>query len=187
MTKFEYLTVLLSIVVAFAISEIVTGWGHQLRSGGRVRGYAVHTLWTVLLLLVTVQYWWGVWNYRDVEVWTFFAFLALVLPAFAIILVAFLVSPVPRGDEVLDLRTYYYGNRRSVFLLAALIIVGFGLADLAVLHQRLLHSENGMRAGAIALLVWLAFSGDERVHVGVLVALYALLAAFVFVATWSIL
>ena len=51
MSRFEYLSVLLSIVIALGISEMVSSWGALLRQRRLVRFYWVHRLWTAALVL----------------------------------------------------------------------------------------------------------------------------------------
>lgn len=46
MSHFEYLSVLLSIVVAFAMSEALSGWGQMIRMRDRVRLHPLHLGWT---------------------------------------------------------------------------------------------------------------------------------------------
>jgi len=58
MNRFEYLSVLISIILGVGLSETISCWAHLLRQRGVVRFYWVHSGWTLLTLLMRVQFWW---------------------------------------------------------------------------------------------------------------------------------
>ena len=177
MTKFEYVTVVVSIIMAFAISEVLAGVGRLVRERSRVKFYWVHVAWMAYAVLWMLQHWWGIWDYRTVEFTSFFSFLALVAPSLTFVLLAFLVTPklAPQGD--LDLRDYYARNQIWVFPLAALILVELGSLRAMLTDEALLSPRNGVRALALGGAVWLAISQSGRVHaVGVIVGVAGALA-----------
>ena len=55
MTQFEFLAVIISIVIAFGISDILSSWGEQIRLRSSIRPYRLHLAWTVLLLLAMID------------------------------------------------------------------------------------------------------------------------------------
>ena len=180
-TRFEYLSVLISIVIAFAMSETLSGWGQMIRMRDRLRFDPLHAGWSVLSVLLMVQWWWGFWQYRDVPNVTFFGFLALLSEPLTLVLLAFVLTPHPGELEGRDLRAEYLRNRRWIFGLAALLLIELALVDALVGHQPFWHAENAIRGVGLALLATLAVSSRERLHALVLVVAYALLVGFVFV------
>ena len=60
MTLFEYLAILLSIVLSFGVIRLLDGMPSALKQG---RGYVIHSLWVISLLFVHVQFWWAFWPY----------------------------------------------------------------------------------------------------------------------------
>jgi hypothetical protein len=178
MDKFEYTTVLVSIVIAFAMSEILSGWGHMLRMRHRLRPWWPHTLWTVLVLLALMQSWWGTWQYRHVDLEGFDALLLLVAPTLAMVISVFILMPDLSKGEV-DLRGHFMENRRWFFVFAALSVVLLAAADAVIGQQPLIHVENAIRGVATLLLLTLSRVENERVHKVALVVLYGLLFLFV--------
>lgn len=182
MSRFEYLSVLISIVIAFGLSEIVTGWGRLLRHRGRVRTYWVHSGFSVLLLLLLIQYWWGIWSYRLVEDWSFFGLIALVSSSLTLALISFVLFPAVDGDRDLDLRAYYYGHARLVFGLVAATLLLMALADAGVGGQPFWHPENAVRGAGLVLAASLAAWRDPRLHGSLLAVAYGLFVVFLAVA-----
>ena len=121
MSSFEYLSVLISIVVGLGISHLLAGVARLVRHRGRTRFYLPTLLWLATLLLVFIQIWWAMFEARVIEVWTFYDFvLVLAIPA-EVYLLAYLLLP-ERGDgPSLDLREEYFENRRWFFGVLTLV------------------------------------------------------------------
>ena len=86
MTRFEYLSVLVSIVIALGITEVTIGWGRLLQQRRRVRLSWLHAFWSLFTLFLMIQLWWGFWNFRTVERWSLAGLLAVVLEAITLVL-----------------------------------------------------------------------------------------------------
>ncbi len=165
MSRFEYLSVLISIVIALGISEMASSWGHLLRVRARVRFYWLHTFWSVFMVMLMVQFWWGFWQFRDVESWSFFGLVSVVSEALVLVVAALVMIPGNAPDEALDLRAHFFGNSRLFFGLGALLLAQLAVVDTAVGGQAFLSSENAFRIPGILVAVGAAASQDERLHV----------------------
>jgi hypothetical protein len=163
---FEYLSVLVSIVIALGISEIASSWGRMLRHRAHVRFYWLHAFWSAFTALLMVQFWWGFWEFRTVEVWTFVGLLGVVVESLVLVIAAIVL--VPHGDarEPLDLRAHYFEQHRLFFALGALLIAQLMVIDSVVGGQPYLHPENAFRLPGVLLACTLAVSGNERLHAG---------------------
>ena len=58
MNAFEYLSVLISIILALGMTRVLAGVGEMLQARSRSRIYWVHILWVVNLFLYLVVAWW---------------------------------------------------------------------------------------------------------------------------------
>jgi hypothetical protein len=181
-SRFEYLSVLVSIVIAYAMSEALSGWGQMIRVRDRVRPYPLHMGWSILSVLLMIQWWWGgFWRYRDVADLGYFGFLAVLSEPVLLVLLSFVLTPHPAELCGRDLRAEYFRNRRWSFGIAAFLLVELALVDAFVADQSLWHPRNAIRGLGVAVLVTLAISARERLHAALLAVAYALLFAFVFV------
>ena len=182
MSRFEYLSVLVSIVIAYAMSEALSGWGQMIRVRDRVRFYPLQLGWSILSVLLMIQWWWGgFWKFRDSADLGYFHFLAILSEPILLVLLTFVLSPHPAELCGRDLRAEYFRNRRWSFGIAALLLVELALVDAFVGSQPLWHAKNAFRALGVAVLVTLAISARERLHAALLGVAYALLFGFVFV------
>ena len=128
MSTFEYLTVLLSIIVGVGITHMIMGLGRLVSHASGRRIYWVHLLWTLNIALYLVVYWWWAINLRVLDEWSFLPFLVVLLEPSLLCLAGAILYPVPMPPD-LDYKTHFYQSR-SVFFS---VIVAISVSDLIVL------------------------------------------------------
>jgi len=183
LSQFEYVTVFVSILLALAVADLLGGLGRLIRERDHVRVYWVHVAWMFLAILAVTQSWWAIWNIRTHEFANFLEFVALVLPRFNVVLVAFLLSPPISTDQSFDLRAYYFLHIRWVVLLFAAALLGVAVSSTAFGVEEPFTVLNGIRVTVVGNLVFLGFSENPRIHaasVFLIGGLFALAIAVVF-------
>lgn len=123
MDAFNYLSVLISLILGLAITQVLKGFRGLMQSRMRLQGYWPTVLWAILIVVISVQSWWSMYGLRHYEDWTFVAFSAVLAQTIVLYLLAALVLPDFFGDTAVNLREHYYGHRRWFFSLLALLIV----------------------------------------------------------------
>lgn len=93
MSEFEYITVLLSIVIGLGITQLLSGVARLVRDGP-----ALALAWWVMvlvamLLLASLQVWWVSYHWRHLPEWTFFSYVAFMILPVSLYLLAYLVLP----------------------------------------------------------------------------------------------
>ena len=121
MTEFEYLSVLISIVVGLGISHLLAGAARLIRRRREVRLYLPTVLWMGALFVTFIQIWWAIFERRDVEAWTFPGFILVLAVPVLVYLLSYLLVPGEAPDGTLDLKATYFENRRWFFGLLALV------------------------------------------------------------------
>ena len=163
MTQFEFLSVFVSIVIAFGVSDLLSSWGAQIRLRNEVRPYLVHFAWSVLLLLLMIQVWWSIWRIRPITEWTYLGYLVLVLPYLLLALIAYILTP-PLAEGERDIKRYYYQHNSWLFSLASAFIVVAIVNTNKNLGVPLLEPVNAIRGVGLLLTLSLAISKNERFH-----------------------
>lgn len=156
MDAFSYLSVLLSIILGLAITQVLMGYRGLLLARGRVRFYAPAMTWSALLLVIAAQNWWssfGLSYHRD---WTFLQFSAVLLQTVLLYMMAGLVLPDIPANEPVDLRAHYFRERRP-FYGAFVLMLAVSVSKDWVLQGRLPAPENLAFHGVFVTLSLLAF------------------------------
>jgi len=112
MDEFRYLSVLISVILGLAVTQILKGFRGILRSRTRIRIYWPVIAWAVLLLLICVQSWWAMFELRHYQPWTFAAFAVVLLQTIVTYMLAGLVFPDLFGEGIVDLRESFYAQLR---------------------------------------------------------------------------
>ena len=131
MDAFDYLAVLISIILGLGMAQLLTGVGRWIEQRHALRAFSPAMIWTGILLLVHVQTWWSMFGLRFVSEWTFVRFAIVLLQPIILYLLATIVLPSERAP-ILDLRANYFGQRRWFFGLLALLLVVSVLKDFLV-------------------------------------------------------
>ena len=179
MSYFEFLMIMAGIVVAVAMTEIVSGLGRLIQTRRQVSHDWLHLGWSFVALIISMLYWHGMWPYQNSEFTHIYQIWLLVLPTLSLVVVAFALSPNTEGVGELVVREYYLAKRRPIFLGFAAFIAMAWVADFAI-TKKLLYSDSSFSVGLIVVFVLLAFSSRIWVHTTflVLVALFFSSAGF---------
>jgi len=164
MDEFSYLSVLLSVILGLAVTEILQGFRALLLSRKQVRIYWPVIAWGVLILLVCFQNWWSMFGMRNRHDWRFEQFAMVLLQTILIYMVAGLVFPEFTGEGAIDLKESFYAHRRWFFALGASTVV-VSIAKNVVLDGHLPNSKDLSfhLVFAVMLLSGVLIS-DERYH-----------------------
>src|SRR5205085_4787758 len=115
MDVFGYLSVLLSIILGLAITQVLQGLRALLIARSRVTMFWPSIAWCGLLLLVDVQGWWAMFGLRLKGSWTFVEFGIVLLQVLVLYMLAALVLPDVDRDGRVDLRAFYFAHARWFF------------------------------------------------------------------------
>src|SRR6266545_2066744 len=121
MAAFEYLSVLISIILALGMTRVLGGVGEMLQARSHRRIYWVHVVWIINLFLYLVIAWWIFYRWRNQEPWTFFLFVFVLISPTLLYLASLLLFPRESDvDLAIDYKTHYYANHRAFFVLFGL-------------------------------------------------------------------
>lgn len=154
MTLFEYLMVLVSIIVGLGMTQALRGLSKIARSGSR---YLPVTLWVCTLLYYHLQVWWGLWDNNVVETWNqaYFALIVLI-PCFLFGATELLVPMGATADT--DWKAHYFSVRRWFFAMLIVFICLAILDSRILLGVPLTHPYRVVQVLALGLMVvgWLS-------------------------------
>jgi hypothetical protein len=163
---FSYLSFLTSIVLALGVTRVLTGVGLLLQNRGRITLYWVHLLWTLNVFLFLLLDWWILFRWSTWTNWTFYYFVFILLTPIVAFLLTVLLFP-DKIDTGLDFKAHYELNRRSFFLLAALL-PPLDFLDTALKGRQHLLSQGVIYPVTIVLLFVLmliaARTSSQRYH-----------------------
>lgn len=181
MDAFNYLSVLTSIILGLAITQILKGVRGMVLARARVISYWPTLVFAGFLFLVDVQVWWALFEIRQVRLWTFPLFALVVMQTTSLYLLAALVLPDFFGEQTVDLRKHYFAHQRIFFsLFVATLLIS--LAKPIFLEGHLPNDpiDVAFHLGWIAMASVAAFTRREWFHKAMSVV--SVLAFLVYIA-----
>jgi hypothetical protein len=124
MNAFEYLSVLISIILALGMTRVLAGVGEMLHARTHRRIYWVHVVWIVNLFIYLVVAWWIFYRWRNQQEWNFYLFVfVLISPTLLYLASMLLFPPETSTDESIDYKKHYYANHRAFFAIFGMFAV----------------------------------------------------------------
>ena len=178
MSLFEFLMVLLSIIIGLGLAEILQGIARQIRNRDSVSGYWVHAVAVCLVFVALLQQWWEIWGLQNYSGWSFLGLLMMLTGPIGLFLISYLLFPQPVKGA--NYREHYYGPMRPVWWIAVLTVTLATLFRPIVFGEELFTIDNATSLIGFVGFTVLALSKNRTVH--------ALLVPALFVAIlWDIL
>ena len=146
MGVFEYLGVLLSVIMGLGVTHILAGLSKTIHHRRTLKLYWVHTLWAFNILVYIVIIWWGMFWWSAQQDWSFFQFLLLILYAIVLFLAASLLFPWDLPGDF-DFEAHFFDTRPWFFSVLT-------IAWCIDVPETVLKSEIGLRELPDAYLVF---------------------------------
>ena len=177
MSESDILLTLYSIVAGLGISRLVQGFASMIEQRRRIQPYWVHSVWLVITMAAHVVTIFALMRFSSHAHWTVFnAMMALSMPLL-LYLVSDLIVPSISGEGKVDLRAYFYDNRRWFYgLMIALTVISMAV-QIAV--ERKPDLTLGGQLRVISLLTLATGLASERpaVQSGVVLVLLVTIVA----------
>jgi hypothetical protein len=110
MGVFEYIGVLISVIMGLGITHLATGATKLIQHRDEVRLYLPHALWTLNILIFILLIWWGMFWWSNHDTWYVYQYLFITLYAIALFFLASMLYPWDMASDI-DVREYFFKNR----------------------------------------------------------------------------
>lgn len=179
MNLFEFIMVLVSIIIGLGLAELLTGVVRLVRARNSTRYYWVHGILTATIFVALLQQWWETWGLRDVPQWDFLALILMLIAPICLFMISHLLFPDAMPE--VDVEAYYYGPMRPVWALGLFAIVGSTSFSPIVFGKFLFSLDNATSFLGIIAFTVLLFTSRRRIHA---FTLPLVLAALIYDVLW---
>lgn len=122
MTDFEFLSVLIGIIVGIGITHLLLSIGRILGETKSLNVSSVQLIWTANILMMLVTFWWWAISLRDLQEWIFLQLLFLLFDVSLWCVLAAILYPVNIPLDY-DLAAHFEKKRTAFF--SILIMLSF--------------------------------------------------------------
>jgi hypothetical protein len=181
---FNYLSVMISIILGVGLTQLFAGIGNLLQLRHRVNQYWLHVLWALILIVSHMHLWWSLWAMRESVLWTYPLFLYVLIGPAGLVIAGHIIIPGEFYEEIaqgnFDLKYHYYETSRLFFGIFAGVLVWAMFLE-PVLGVRSLFVEFRMfQAFGLAVVSSCAVSKNRILHTIAALVTVVLLAVIVF-------
>ena len=124
MQMFEYVIVLISIVIGLALTHLMQGIAALIQNPSRARIWWVHLVWVAYMIVSILFWWWWEFHLQQIKTWTFAIYLFVIFYAFYLYLICAVLFPL-RLEGYDGYKDYFLARRRWFFGL----LVGWAVID----------------------------------------------------------
>lgn len=176
MDAFNYLGVMVSMIVGLGLTQLFAGIGNLVQIRRRVQRYWLHTLWVFVLIALHVHMWWSLWALRAHADWTFGYFLYVLLGPGLLVIASHIVIP-ELVDRRIEVEQHYFDTAPLFFgILAAAATWAMLVEPIMGLRSFFVPFRAAQGIGVISL-VCCAATASRRVH-AIATAVIVLVLAF---------
>ena len=149
MTFFEYMMVMVSLIMALALSQVMRASSDILTSPKR---HWVHIVWVLVFLFWIVQGWWALWDLRTETDWTFVKYMSMFPFPLILFVVGSILVPSERSGTI-DWKLHF--DAKKTWFFSAMIVVGIEsiLTPILVFDAPLVHPFRIFQLAMITVLV----------------------------------
>jgi hypothetical protein len=123
LTPFEYVTVLISIIMGMGITQIRSGLANIILPWEQVKIYWPHFILVILVFIIHIQEWWVKYDLRSYQYWRLPTFLFIVLYPVNLYILARILFPIKWGTAEYDLKVFYFANYRKIYLFSITLAI----------------------------------------------------------------
>lgn len=173
MSPFEYVIVLISIIIGLGITLVLTGIAQLIREEQRVTLFWPFLVWIGLVFVMHIHEWWVTYQLKSTVTWRLPTFLFIILYPILLFILANLLFPDSWEKHNRNMKQFYFAIYQKFFGCAILLIVLSVLQN--VFLTKLPLSGQVVHFIVLITLIAMLITKPKGVLVHTLVAVFLLL------------
>ncbi len=121
-SPFEYVSILVSIILGLGITQILSAFSDLLYNYKKVSFYWPHTFWIVFILFLHIQDWFITYQLKDKPVGHLRELFFILLYPVSLFCVAKMLLPTNEREERNDMKLFYKSQYPLIFIIVAISI-----------------------------------------------------------------
>ena len=122
MSLFEFVTVMISMILALCLGQILRNASYLAKTEREIVVYRPYALWVVSIILAVVNHWWSLWDLRNID-WNYASFVYMLLAPTLVTFAVGLLAPSRTGTGPINLERHF-SKIRGLF---SKVLVGYTL------------------------------------------------------------
>lgn len=159
-SAFEYVSILVSIILGLGITQLLTSLGNVLHHYKVVRSYWPHTIWVSFILFLHIQDWFITYQLRQKQEWQLAEVMFVLLYPIVLYIITKIILPEKGRKKVQALENYYYLKSPIIFTLLSMAIALSILFNIFLLDNSL--ASQWALLAFFGITAYFAISGNTN-------------------------
>jgi hypothetical protein len=175
MSPFDYVSVLISLILGLGITYILTGVAGLIKHWGKLKIFYPYLIWILLVFIMHIHEWWETYSLKNLESWSLPLFLFTILYPIILFILANLIFPDSWIEENFDLKTFYFLVFPKFFFFIILL-------SLVAILQNIYLLNYCLKDQIVQIIVLILFTGlllwrtrNTIIHIAVVLLLLIIL------------
>lgn len=170
MSKFEFIMMFVSVVVAFAMAELLMSWGRIIRNRQRISQPWLLAGWSAWLLTIMTYHYLGFWEYQAYDFTRVAPMLLFLAAPIMMVLLTFTLMPEIRYYRRTNLQEHFFEQKNLFFLMVILFLWLSRASDPLLPDFADTWPQRLLGTVVVTLSVgWLLFTKNPKVHFSLMV------------------
>lgn len=185
MSDFEYLSVLVAIIVGIGIAHLLLSIGRIVGEIRKLNVGLVQIIWTANVLVMLVSFWWWGINLRQVEAWHYGQLMFLLFDVSLWCILAAILYPVTIPQQY-DLMAHFVQKRNAFYSILILLAFADPLTSMILGTEHLIDLGWGYLHWMLTCFIGgIAAIRIENARFQLGFAIYWGISLLIFVLTWQ--
>ena len=122
-SAFEYVSILVSIILGLGITQILSSFSDLLYHFKKVKFYFPHSIWVGFVLFLHIQDWFVTYQLKDKMVWRLPELLFVLLYPISLFIAAKMLLPTNENEEKFNMKIFYQSQFPMIFSVISISIL----------------------------------------------------------------
>ena len=160
MTVFEYIMVMVSLVLALALAQGLRGLSEMVRSPRR---YLPHTLWVVMIIVLVIQTWWAYWDFNRINDWQVTHYAGVLVFPIVLFTILHLLVPATRTENT-NWSEHFFAVKQWFFGLMIFLSIFAAYINMFIFDAPFLHLNRLFQGLFIVLWIVGLSTSSQRIQ-----------------------
>jgi len=185
---FEYVSILISIILGLGITQILSSYSDLLYRYKEVKFYWPQTLWIIFILFLHIQDWFITYQLKDKVVWHLPELIFVLLYPVSLFMATKILLPTNEKEESINMKSFFYSQFPILFYIVAASILCSVFFNIFLLNNSLLQQTHLLIF--LLTMIYLAFKkiNNETIHksIALTISSVAILSVILYKNEWVI-
>ena len=162
MTQFQFVMVLLSIIIGLGVTDLLSNISRQIKLRSTITFSWLQSTLVLFVFVALLQQWWETWGLQSIDHWNFGTMLLMLSGPVGLYIASHMLFPHEIEDT--DLEDHYFENARAFWLIAAAVVVASTLFRPIGFGMPLIDPDNAPSLFMFFACLGMAFIKNRLVH-----------------------